>query len=97
MRIWKTTVDPLRVEEYERFAREVSLPMFRRQKGFRGVTMARAQGDCVVVTFWEDEDAVAALATSASYNRTVAAIIAAGFLGTDQSVSVWSVHACTPI
>lgn len=96
MRIWKTTVDPLRVAEYEQFAREISLPMFRQQKGFRGVMMGRDQSDCIVTTLWDDAAAIAALDTSASYKSTVAHIIAEGFLGDDQSVSVFSVHDAWP-
>ena len=41
-RIWRTNVDPLRVEEYARFAQDVSLPIFRVQQGFLGVLFAGA-------------------------------------------------------
>ena len=40
-RIWRTGVKPERFEEYERFARERSLPMFRAQRGFIGVLFMR--------------------------------------------------------
>ena len=40
-RIWRTHVLLDRAVEYEAFARDVSLPMFRQQQGFEGVLMLR--------------------------------------------------------
>jgi heme-degrading monooxygenase HmoA len=91
-RIWRTQVVQGRFEEYERFAREISLPMFRSQAGYRGVLMA---GDCserIVVTLWEDDEAVAALDLSRTYRDTVSRIVAAGFLTGAQSVEVYDTH-----
>jgi len=50
VRIWRTGLDEMRADEYERFAREHSLPMFRRRAGFRGVLFARAEHGRVVIT-----------------------------------------------
>ena len=44
VRIWRTGVKPERFEEYERFAWERSLPMFREQRGFIGVVFMREKG-----------------------------------------------------
>ncbi len=55
-RIWRTRVKPERFEEYERFARERSLPKFRAQRGFIGVLFMREKADrAAVLTLWEDE------------------------------------------
>ena len=65
-RIWRTGVVPGRFEEYERFAREISLPMFRSQAGYRGVMMAGDGPERIVITLWEDDDAIAAIPWPAS-------------------------------
>jgi heme-degrading monooxygenase HmoA len=91
-RIWRTQVVPGRFEEYERFAREISLPMFQSQTGYRGVMMAGDGAERIVITLWENDDAVAALETSSTYRDTVSKIIATGFLTGDQPVEVYSTH-----
>ena len=93
LRVWRAPIDEKRADEYERFARDRSLPMFRRQEGFLGVLFARAREECVVVTVWRDEDAVARLAASPSYQETVAAISASGLLVGDASAEVYNLHA----
>ena len=80
VRIWRTAVAEGREEEYERFARDVSLPMFRRHEGFAGVVMGRQGPDRVVVTLWRSAADAQALETSADYRGTVERILAAGFL-----------------
>lgn len=92
LRVWRTRIDETRADEYERFASDRSLPMFRRQEGFLGVLFARARDECVVVTVWQDEDAVARLAASPAYQETVAAISASGLLVGDASVELYHVH-----
>ncbi len=92
-RIWRTGVKPGRYEEYERFARERSLPMFREQRGFIGVLFLREEADrAAVLTIWEDEQAVEELETSSSYRQTAEAILGNGFLSRGQSVEVLKVH-----
>jgi heme-degrading monooxygenase HmoA len=92
-RIWRTGVKPERFEEYERFARERSLPMFREQRGFIGVLFMREDADrAVVLTLWEDEEAIEALGASPLYRRTVEAILGSGLLAAEQSVEVLKVH-----
>ena len=92
VRIWRTRVDPKRAAEYERFAQEQSLPMFKSQDGFLGVLFTRSGVDRVVASFWIDEAAVARLGDSASYHQTVARIEAAGFLIGSSSVEALTVH-----
>jgi heme-degrading monooxygenase HmoA len=88
-RIWKATIDPARAEEYERFAREVSLPMFRSHGGFRGCAFQRDGPTCTVVTLWATSEDVAALEASTRYRETVAAIMAVGFVrAAEEAVAV---------
>jgi heme-degrading monooxygenase HmoA len=92
-RIWRTGVKPDRFEEYERFARERSLPMFREQRGFIGVLFMREEADrAAVLTLWEDEEAIEALEASPLYRRTVEVILGSGLLAGEQLVEVFEVH-----
>jgi heme-degrading monooxygenase HmoA len=92
-RIWRTGVKPERFEEYERFARERSLPMFREQRGFIGVLFMRGDADRVaVLTLWDDEQAVEELEASSLYRQTVEVILGGGLLAAEQSVEVFEVH-----
>jgi heme-degrading monooxygenase HmoA len=89
LRIWRANIDPARAEEYERFARERSLPMFRSHRGFRGCAFLRNNSDCAVVTLWAGPEDIAALETSALYRETVAAIMATGFVrATEDAITV---------
>lgn len=93
VRIWRTGIDQARAEDYERFTRERSLPMFRSQAGFRGVLFAAGRDtERVVLSFWEDGVAVAALDQSPSYLETVDALLVSGILSGAQSVEVLTVH-----
>jgi heme-degrading monooxygenase HmoA len=92
-RIWRTGVKPERFEEYERFARERSLPMFREQRGFIGVLFMREKADrAAVLTLWEDEKEVEDLEVSPLYRQTVEAILGSGLLAREQSVELFKVH-----
>jgi heme-degrading monooxygenase HmoA len=92
MRIWRTQVDEARAAEYERFAAEESLPMFRAHRGFEGHLFGRRGGDCVVVTIWKDDAAADALEASPRYHDTVARINAAGFLVGRSRVDRFHLH-----
>jgi heme-degrading monooxygenase HmoA len=92
-RIWRTGVKPERLEEYERFAQERSLPMFLEQRGFIGVLFMREKADrAAVLTLWEDEKAVEELEASPPYRQTVEAILGSGLLAKEQSVELFKVH-----
>jgi heme-degrading monooxygenase HmoA len=91
-RIWRARVERDRVNEYERFAEEQSLPMFRERAGFLGVLFARDERNCAVITLWEDLAAVAALETSARYREAVARITEMGLFIGDQSVEILHVR-----
>ena len=91
-RIWRTMVDEARAEEYEIFARTVSLPMFRSQQGYVGVIMARQEETCVVMSFWKGIDDVNRLGASATYRDTVGQILSMGFLHGEQTTEILDVH-----
>jgi hypothetical protein len=91
VRIWRATIDPARADDYERFARELSLPMFRAHGGFRGCAFQRDGAECTVVTLWDEPEDVAALEASTLYRETVASIMASGFVRTaEEAVSLLS-------
>jgi heme-degrading monooxygenase HmoA len=93
VRIWRTGIDPARADEYERFAQERSLPMFRAQQGFRGVLFTTtADGRRAVISFWEDQGAVDLLDRSETYGDTAAALGSTGVLRGEQTVEVLEVH-----
>jgi heme-degrading monooxygenase HmoA len=92
VRIWRTRIDPARAAEYERFAEERSLPMFRAQSGFRGVLFtAAAENSRAVISFWEDQEAVELLDRSDSYRQTASALGSTGILRGDQTVELLNV------
>jgi hypothetical protein len=91
-RIWKTGVDPKRALEYEQFARDASLPMFKAQQGCQGVLMLRDGIDCAVISLWTSPADVAALSNSTTYKETVQRIVDRGFLVGEQTVRSWELH-----
>ena len=96
VRVWRTGIDPSRAAEYERFARERSLPMFRRQPGFCGVMFAGDEGTRAVLTFWASAAEAISLSDSDDYRETVAGIKGTGVLRFPQSVELLPVQAVWP-
>ncbi len=92
LRIWRTEVDPARMEEYEEFEREISTPMFQQQPGVLGVLFLRSENDCVALSLWKDMDAVEALATSPTYLETVDRLLSTGLLRDKQTLEVLRVE-----
>lgn len=91
-RIWTATLLPERGSDYDRFAKDVSLPMFRSHDGFLGVAMMRNQTFACVITYWTGTDAVRSVEASARYGATVAAIKAVGFIETFGETVVLETH-----
>jgi heme-degrading monooxygenase HmoA len=91
-RVWRCRVKADRAADYEAFARHHSVPMFRRQQGYRGCIMARAGDHCEVLTLWADQAAIDALERSEPYAATVAMIRAQGFLIDELGTRVTVVH-----
>jgi hypothetical protein len=50
LRIWRTQAEPPKAEDYLAFAPAQSLPMLRKQQGFRGVLFVAHDADRPVVT-----------------------------------------------
>lgn len=91
VRLWTTGVDPDRVDEYRAFATERSLQMFRSQGGFLGVLFTESESQFAVMSFWRDRGSAQALEASSSYQSTVQAITATGFLTGAQNVEIFEV------
>ena len=91
-RIWTTKCRESRAQEYQRFAGDVSLPMFTRQEGLCGVLFLRQGEDCRVLSLWEDMAAIGKLATSQSYQAVVEKIVALDLLHGGQTVELLEVH-----
>lgn len=91
-RIWTARIDEAQACAYETFARTKSLAMFQRQPGYRGVFMLRQDGTCIVMSLWQDGAAIAALARSETYARTVAEIAGSGFLLEGQTLGTFDIH-----
>jgi heme-degrading monooxygenase HmoA len=92
-RIWRTAIDPSLAGEYETFALERSLPMFKAHEGCCGVLFAADADERIVITLWTSRAAAEALDRSAVYRATVEAIEAAGFLRPPQHVELLDVPA----
>jgi heme-degrading monooxygenase HmoA len=91
-RIWRTRIDESRAADYQRFANERSLPMFRAHAGFLGVLFGGAGDERVVISFWRDTEAVRTLEQSPRYRETVREIEAGSFILGPSSVEVYAVH-----
>ena len=82
-RIWHTRLHSDRLDEYEAFAHERSLPMFRDQDGLLGVLLLGDGVERRVLTLWRDAAAIDALEASGAYGATVAALMQTGILVPD--------------
>ncbi len=91
-RSWITRVRLDRANEYEQFAKDISLPMFRSHPGCFGVVMIREGDQCRVTTFWRSVEAMHDFEESEIYRSTVARILAAGFLYGEQQIQVEKPH-----
>ena len=79
-RTWRTRIDMARLEEWDRFARERSTPMFRHHDGMLAVFHARDGDEWLTVSIWRDAQAVEALDSSQSYTTTAADLMATGMV-----------------
>lgn len=91
-RLWRATLVPGLGNAYDRFSKEVSLPMFRSHEGFLGVAMMRNDQVACVITYWTDHAAVRSLEVSDRYAVTVEAIMASGFISTFGETVVMETH-----
>jgi heme-degrading monooxygenase HmoA len=92
LRVWRAKLNPARLEEYRRFERERSLPIYRKQPGLLGVLFLReAEDRAAEITLWEDRGTLEALASSPSYRRAVRELAESGLLVREQSVEIFEV------
>ena len=91
IRTWQTEIDPERVEEFESFANNYSLPMFQQQPGCLGVLFSREDSDTTTFSYWKDQGAIDMLASSPLYLETVRRIQETGLLRGEQVVDVFPV------
>lgn len=91
-RIWRSNIDLGSIDDYEQFARERSLPMFRRQHGFVGALMLRDESECQVITLWRGRASVALLDSSPQYRHTVRLLKRLGMLRGEQTVELTRAH-----
>ena len=92
LRVWRTKIDPARLEAYRRFERERCLPMLHKQPGLLGVLFLReAEDQAASITIWEDRGTVEALESSPSYRKTVRELAVSGLLVREQSVEIFEV------
>jgi heme-degrading monooxygenase HmoA len=89
VRIWRTAVRDWRLDDYRDFAQRRSLPMFGQQSGCRGVVFASGAKDCAVISFWDDEDDVARLDSSPTYQEVAGSLLDADILQGEQRVEVF--------
>lgn len=88
IRLWVTDLVAHRAAEYDSFANSRSLAMFKSLEGCLGVIFYRSSERAYVVSLWRDMAAIDALSTSDIYQRTVADILAAGFLREPQTTEI---------
>ncbi len=88
-RIWSTNLVEERFQEYETFAHQVSIPMFKKQYGLLGVQVFTTPTHSLVVTLWNQVEHIQVMEQNPLYLKTVAAIEAQGFLTGDQKVDLF--------
>ncbi len=90
-RIWTTGFDTARRDELQRFADEISAPMFRQLPGCLGYLYAVTGSTWITQSFWASEADIEAAEASALYRDVVGRITEAAFLGNEQTAEVFEV------
>jgi heme-degrading monooxygenase HmoA len=93
LRVWRTRINPARIDEYRRFETERFLPMLHKQSGFLAVLFLRqAEDHAASLIIWEDRGAVEAVKSSPSYQRAVRDLAGSDLLAGEQSEEVFEVE-----
>ncbi len=92
VRIWKVSLAPNKAAELERFATNISLPMFKTQPGCLGVLFTRTETECATISIWQSEHAVESMEQSALYKQVVRQIEQSGILREDHHTEVFLVY-----
>jgi quinol monooxygenase YgiN len=80
VRTWRTRIDTERLDEFDRFVRERSAPMFREQPGLLAVLYSRDGDQWLTLTLWRDAAAAERLGESASYLAAVEELLGSGMV-----------------
>ena len=95
-RLWRTGFDPGRLDELQRFASEVSAPMFQELPGCLGYIFAVEGSSWITQTFWESRSDLNEAEASERYRSVVAEIGKTGFLRDPQTTEVFTITAYEP-
>jgi len=74
---------------YLDFARQISTPMFRQQRGLLGFMVLHAGNTSKVLTFWPDWQSILEMENNEIYKNTVAALAITDFLAGNQTTAVF--------
>jgi heme-degrading monooxygenase HmoA len=92
IRIWTAGITPGRGQELETFANSISLPMLRARTGCQAVIFTRTDSECITITAWSSEEAIAAAEAAPQYVEVVRQIEESGLLTGDHSTEVLTVY-----
>ena len=95
-RIWRTEFDPDRLDDLQRFANQVSAPMFDQLSGCVGYIYATDGSTWITQTFWTSQRELVEAEASELYKQVVARISTEGFLRGEQSTEVMTITAYAP-
>ncbi len=90
-RLWTTEFDVDRRSELERFANEISRPMFEQMAGFLGYIYAVSDAIWLTQTFWESEADIEACEKSPVYLAVVDQLMSTGLVVGNQSTAIYQV------
>ncbi len=80
VRIWTVGIAQGKNQELEKFANEISAPMFKNAKGCLGVMFSQSGNECKTITIWDSVESVSALNDSFEYKKIVDEIEKSGIL-----------------
>lgn len=89
VRIWTTGIIPGKKHEYLEFAKNYSIPMFKKQKGILAANLLVKNDKSFVLTYWKDIKDINAMENDLLYHQTVDKIRNAGFLTEPQQVEIF--------
>lgn len=89
VRIWKVGIQSGKKQALEKFAKEISLPMFRSQAGCLGVLFTYKDDICATVTLWNNQASINQLEQSSIYQEVVEKIENSGILEGNHETEVF--------
>jgi len=92
IRIWNVGISAGKAQALEKFAHNVSLPMFKSAKGCLGVFFTRDEETCSTITLWDNQDAIDELELSAAYAVVIKQIEESGILCDERHTSIYHTY-----